>query len=45
MPDKNQDFRYLEIFYYASPETLGVVDKAKNQLPDNFSKRVRVLTW
>ena len=45
MPDKNQDFRYLEIFYYASPETLGVVDKAKNQLPENFSKRVRVLTW
>ena len=45
LPDKDQQFRYSEIFYYANKESIGVVDKAKNQLPENFNKRVRVITW
>lgn len=45
LPDKNQTYRYTEIFYYSSIESQNVVDKARNQLPENFSTRVRVIAW
>lgn len=45
LPEKEIPYRYTEIFYYASNESFGVVDKARNQLPDNFSKRVKIILW
>jgi len=38
-------YRYREIYYYASSEAIKVVEKAKHQIPENFSKRVTVILW
>ena len=39
------DYRYREVYYYASNEAFKVVEKAKSQIPENFSKRVTVIVW
>ena len=42
---ESDKYRYSEIYYYASIEALKVVEKAKSQLPENFAKKVKVISW
>jgi hypothetical protein len=39
------EYRYSEIYYYASNEALKVVEKAKGQIPENFANKVKVIAW
>jgi hypothetical protein len=39
------EYRYSEIYYYASTEALKVVEKAKAQIPENFANKVKVIAW
>ena len=41
----SEGYRYTEIIYYASVNSIKIVEKALSQIPASQSKKVRVILW